>query len=150
MFLYFVQRQVFLIMKLILSLPDDTEVSLGQLKRLNESVIDRKCSVKVEATSFCFNNNLFFSSNIIFSCTVLFLFEKYDLHAFQNVLELQSILSLLKYYNLAYLFRFSTKFRYRLNFAKSLGFFDLFPLCSRRDPVIIWLRRFLKWGLSKI
>ena len=128
MFLYFVQRQVFLIMKLILSLPDDTEVSLGQL--------------------FIFG--LFFSSNIIFSCIVLFLFEKYDLHTFQNGLELQSILSLLKYYNLAYSFRFSTKFRCRLNFAKSLGFFDLFPLCSRRDPVIIWLWRFLKWGLSKI
>ena len=61
-------------MELIVSLPNDTEISSGQLKRLNESVIDPKCPMKVEATFFCFNNNLFFSSNIILSCILLFLF----------------------------------------------------------------------------
>ena len=43
----------------------------------NESVIDPKYLLKVEATSFCFDNNLSFSSNIILSCILLFLFEKY-------------------------------------------------------------------------
>ena len=47
----------FLIMELIASLHDDSEVFSGQLKRFNEYVIDLKCSMKVEATSFCFNSN---------------------------------------------------------------------------------------------
>ena len=59
-------------MELIVLLPDATEVSLGQLKRFKESVIDPKYSMKVEATSFSFNNNLFFLNNIIFSCILLF------------------------------------------------------------------------------
>ena len=84
---YFWRKTKFLIMKLLVSFPDDSEVSLGQLKRFNKSVIDAKCLLKVEATSFCFNKNLSFSSNI-FSCILLFLFEKYGLHAFQNGLEL--------------------------------------------------------------
>ena len=71
-------------MELIVSFPDDIEVSSGQLKRFNESVIDPTCSLKVEATSFCFDNNLSFSSNIIFSI-LLFLFEKYALHASKMV-----------------------------------------------------------------
>ena len=74
-------------MELIVSLPNDIEVSSGQLKRFNESVIDPKCSMEVEATSFYFGNNLFFSSNIIFSCILIFLFEKYGLHPFQNGFE---------------------------------------------------------------
>ena len=53
-----------------MSFPDYIEVSSGQLKRFNESVIDPQCLLKVEETSFCFGNNLSFSSNIIFSCTV--------------------------------------------------------------------------------
>ena len=80
-------------MELIVSFPDDIEVSSGQLKRFKESVIDPKCLLKIAATSFCFDNNLSFSSNIIFSCILLFLFEKYGLHAFQNGLELQSTLN---------------------------------------------------------
>ena len=47
----------FLIMELTASLHDDSEVFSGQLKRFNEYVIDLKCSMKVEATSFCFNSN---------------------------------------------------------------------------------------------
>ena len=130
--------------------PDDSEVSSGQLKRFNKSVIDPKCLLKVEETSFCFNNNLSFSSNI-FSCILLFLFEKYGLHAFQNGLELQSTLSFSKYCNLTYLFWFATKFHCRLNLTMSLGFidlfFDLFALFLTRDLVIIWSLRFLlKWG----
>ena len=69
--------------------PVDSEVSSGQLKGFNKSVIIPGCLFEVEATSFCFDNNLSFSSNI-FSCILLFLFEKYGLHAFQNGLELQS------------------------------------------------------------
>ena len=61
----------FLIMELIVSFPDDIEVSSGQLKRFNESVIDPKHLLKVEATSFCFDNNFYFSSNIIFSFILL-------------------------------------------------------------------------------
>ena len=80
-----------------MSFPDDIEVSLGQLKRFNKSVIDPKCLLKVDATSFCFDDNLSFSSNI-FSCILLFLFEKYGLHAFQNGFELQSTLSFSKYW----------------------------------------------------
>ena len=83
-------------MEVIVSFPDDIEGSSGQLKRFNESVIDPKCFVKVEATVFCFDNNLSFSNNIRFSCILLFLFEKYSLHAFQNGLELQSTLSFSK------------------------------------------------------
>ena len=74
-------------MELIASFPDDIEVSLGQLKRFNKSVIDPKCLLKAEATSFCFDNNLSFSSNI-FSCILLFQFQKYGLHAFENGLEI--------------------------------------------------------------
>ena len=37
----------FLIMELTMSLPNNTERSSRQLKRLNESVIDPKCSIKV-------------------------------------------------------------------------------------------------------
>ena len=84
-------------MELLVSFPDDIEVSSGQRKKFNESVVDPKCLLKVEATSFCFDNNLSFSSNIIFSCILLFLFEKYGLHASQHGLELQSTLSFSKY-----------------------------------------------------
>ena len=38
----------FLIMELTVSFLDDIEVSSGQLKRFNESVIDSKCLLKVE------------------------------------------------------------------------------------------------------
>ena len=58
--------------------------------------------LKIEATSFCLDNNLSFSSYIIFSCILLFLFEKYSSHAFQNGLELQPTLSFSKYCNLAF------------------------------------------------
>ena len=71
-------------MELIVSFPDDSEVSSGQLKRFNKSVIDPKCLLKVEAASFYFDKNSSFSTNI-FSCILLFLFEKYDLHASQMV-----------------------------------------------------------------
>ena len=71
-------------MELIVSFPDDSEVSSSQLKRFKKSVIDPKCLLKVEATSFYFDKNSSFSSNI-FSCILLFLFEKYDLHASQMV-----------------------------------------------------------------
>ena len=87
-------------MQLIVSFPDDTEVSSGQLKRFNESVIDPKFSLKVEATSFCFDNNLSFLSNIIFFVFhyilyfFLFLYEKYSLQAFQNGFGVQPTLSL--------------------------------------------------------
>ena len=66
--LYFWRKANFLIMELIVSFPDDIEVSSGQLKRFNKSVIDQKCLLKVEATSSCFDDNLSFSSNVIFSC----------------------------------------------------------------------------------
>ena len=85
---------MFLIMELVVSFPDDIEVSSGQLKWFNESVIDSKCLLKVEATSFCFDNNLSFSRNIIFSCMLLLLFENHRLHAFQNDLESQSTLTI--------------------------------------------------------
>ena len=126
-------------------------VSSGQLKRFSESLIDPKGFLKVEGTSICFDNNLSFSSNTILSCILLFLFEKYSLHAFQNDLELQSTLGFSKYCNLAYLFRFATKFCFHLNLIMSLGFFDLFALLLRRDPVIICLRRFLlKWVFDSL
>ena len=130
----------FLIMKLIVSFLDVIKVSLDQRKRFNESVIDPKCLLKVEATYFCLDNNLSFSSNIIFYCILLFLFEKYCLHAFQNGLELQSTLSFSKYCNLACLFRFVTRFRCRLTLTMSIGFFDLSALFLRRDLIIICFR----------
>ena len=110
-----------------MSFPDDNEVSSGQIKRFIKSVIDPRCLLKVEATSFCFDDNLAFRSNI-FSCILLFLFETYGLHAFQNGLGLQPKLSFSKYLNLTYLFRCATKFHCRLNLTMSLGFFDLFNL----------------------
>ena len=119
-------KTTFSIMEPIVSFLDDTEVCPGQLKRFNKSVIDSKCLLKVEATSFCFDNNLSFSSSITFFCILLFLFDKYGLHAFQNGLELQSTLSLSKYCNLTYLFRFVTRFRCRLNLTMSIGFLALF------------------------
>ena len=45
----------FLIMELILSFPDDIEVSSDQLERFEESVVDLKCLLKIEGTSFCFD-----------------------------------------------------------------------------------------------
>ena len=44
----------FLIMELILSFPDDTEVSSDQLKRFDESVVDPKCLLKIQGTSIFF------------------------------------------------------------------------------------------------
>ena len=41
-------------MELILSFPDDTEVSSDQLKRFDESVVDPKCLLKIEGTSIFF------------------------------------------------------------------------------------------------
>ena len=43
----------FFIMELIVSFPDNIEVSSSQLKRFNESIIDPKCLLKIAATSFC-------------------------------------------------------------------------------------------------
>ena len=37
----------FLIMELTMSLPNNTEISSGQLKRLKKSIIDPKCSLNV-------------------------------------------------------------------------------------------------------
>ena len=55
-------------MEFTLSFPAGVDVSSCQPKRFNESVINPKCLLKVDATSFCFANNLHFSTNIIFSC----------------------------------------------------------------------------------
>ena len=52
--------------KLIASIPDDNEVSSGQLKRFKEPVIDPKCLLKIAATSFCFDNNLSFQAILYF------------------------------------------------------------------------------------
>ena len=41
-------------MELILSFPDDTEVSSDQLKRFDESVVDPKCLLKIQGTSIFF------------------------------------------------------------------------------------------------
>ena len=117
-------KAIFLIMKLIVSFPDDIEVSAGELKRFKKSVIHLKCLLKVEVTPFCFDNNLSFSSNILFSCILLFLFEKYGSHAFQNGLELHSTLDFSKYCNSTCLFRFAPRFRCCLNLTMSIGFFD--------------------------
>ena len=43
----------FLIIVLIVSFPDDIEVSSGQLKRFNKSVIDPECLLKIAVTYFC-------------------------------------------------------------------------------------------------
>ena len=43
----------FLIMELIVSFPDDIEVSSSQWKRFNESLFDRECLLKIAVTSFC-------------------------------------------------------------------------------------------------
>ena len=53
-------------MELIVSFPNDIEVFSGQLKRFKESIVDPKCSLKIAAAYFCFDNNLSFSSNIKF------------------------------------------------------------------------------------
>ena len=128
---------------------NDVEVSSGQLKRFNQSVIDPKCLLKIPATSFCFYNNLSFSSNIIFSCILLFLFEKYGLHAFQNGLELWSTLSFSKYCNLVYLVRFANRFHCHLNLKMSLGFFWLICLVfeTRSDHYLL-LKVPIKMGFS--
>ena len=134
----------FLIIELTVSFADNIKVFLGQLKRFNESVIDPKCLLKVEATSCCFDNNLSFSSNIIFSCILLFLFEKYSLHAFQNDLELQSTLRFSKYCNLAYSGLHQVLLLLKLN--NVTWIFWLVGLFVRHDLVIICLQRFLlKW-----
>ena len=41
--------------ELILSLLDDIEVSSGQLKRSDESVVDPQCLLKIEVTFFYFD-----------------------------------------------------------------------------------------------
>ena len=45
-------------MKFTLSFPADIGVSSGQLKRLNEYVIDLKCLLKHEEICFCLDNSL--------------------------------------------------------------------------------------------
>ena len=52
----------------VVSFVDDIEKSSSQLKRFNESVIDPKCLLKIEAISFCFNNILSFSSIFLVQC----------------------------------------------------------------------------------
>ena len=126
----------FLIMELIVSFPDDIEVSSSQLKRFNKSVIDPKC---FWSEILLFDNILSFSSNIIFSCILLFLFENHGLHAFQNGLELQSTLSSSKYCNLA-----SDYSDYLLTqILISLLKLDLFALFLRHVLIIVSFRRFL-------
>ena len=130
-----------------MSVLDDIELSLGHVKRFSESVIDLKCLLKVAATSFCFDNNLFFSSCIIFSWILSFLSKKYGLHAFHNGLELQSTLCFSKYCNLVCLFRFVARFRWCLYVTMSIKFFYLLALFLRRDLIIICFGRLpLKWG----
>ena len=107
---------------------DDIQVSSGQLNGFKESVTDLKCLLKVEVTSFCFDNNLTFSSNIIFYCILPFLFEKYGLYAFQNGLELQSTLSFSNYFNLPCLFRFCHLVLLSLKFDNVNNIFRLISL----------------------
>ena len=62
-------------MELIVSFPDNIEVSSGKQKRFkDECVTDPKCLLKVETTSFYFDNNLSFSINIIFFVYCYFYF----------------------------------------------------------------------------
>ena len=61
----------FLIMELILSFPDDTEVSSDQLKRFDESVVDPKCLLKIQGTS------IFFIKIYPFKATLSFLVYYY-------------------------------------------------------------------------
>ena len=91
---YTLLKEKSLIMVLILPLSDDIEVSLRQLKRFDESVVDSKCLLKIETTYICFDKNLSFSSNIIFSRILLFLFKKSGLHAFLKGLELPSSIAI--------------------------------------------------------
>ena len=138
-FIFFILwwKTKFLIMELIVSFPDDIEVSSNQSKRFNESVNWFGMFVENCSNILLFDNILSFSSNIIFSCILQFLFEKYGLHAFQNYLELQSTLSFSKYCNLTYSFRFANRFCCHLNLTNSLGFSDLFALFLRHDLIII-------------
>ena len=107
----------FWIMELIVSFPNDIEVSLI-----------RNVFWKLKGHPFVLITNSSFSSNTIFSSILLFLFERCGLHAFQNGLELQPTLSLLKHCNLSRFFRFATRFCCRLNLAMSTGFFWLISL----------------------
>ena len=56
----------FLIIVLIVSFPDDIEVSSGQLKRFNESVIDPECLLKIAVTSFCLITFYLFQATLYF------------------------------------------------------------------------------------
>ena len=55
-----------LIMELIVSFSDDIEVSLSQLMRFNESVIDLECLLKIAATSFCLITFYLFQATLYF------------------------------------------------------------------------------------
>ena len=121
------QKVNFWIMELIVSFPNDVEVSLI-----------RNVFWKLKGHPFVLITNSSFSSNNIFSSILLFLFERCGLHAFQNGLELQPTLSLLKHCNLSHFFRFGTRFCCRLNLARSTGFFWLISLVFKT-----WSDRYL-------
>ena len=125
----------YLIMKLIASFPNDIEVSSAQLKRLDESVVDPKCLLKVSVTSFCFlikihhfQATYFLVYYYFYLRDTVYMLSKMDWNYHQHYF-------FSKYNNLAYLFRFATGFCCDLNLKMSLGFFDLFELFLR----VIWL-----------
>ena len=64
--LYTLVKGKFFNNELILSFPDYTEVPSGQLKRFDVPVVDPKCLLKIEATSFCFDQNLSFSKATLY------------------------------------------------------------------------------------
>ena len=62
-------------MALIVPFPDDIEVSSGQLKRFNESVIDLECLLKIAATSFCLIKFYPFQATLYFLVYYYFYFR---------------------------------------------------------------------------
>ena len=131
----------YLIMKLIASFPNDIEVSSAQLKRLDESVVDPKCLLKVSVTSFCFDKNSSFSSNI-FSCILLFLFERYGLYAFENGLELPSTLFFLKVQQFGLFIQICHRVLLWLKLENVIRIFWLVWIVFESDLIIICSRRF--------
>ena len=136
----------FLIMELIVSFPDDIEVSSSQLKRFNESVIDPECLLKIAATSFCLITFYPFQATLYVLVYYYFIWEL-RFTCFPKWFRITINTKFLKLLQFGYLFRFCNRFFCHLNLTMSPGFSDPFALFLRYDLIIICFRRFSsKWG----
>ena len=138
----------FLIVKLIVSFPDHIEVSSGQLKTFNESVIDPKCYWKLELHLLFWWQFILFKQHYIFLYITIFIWEV-RFTCFLKWFGTTMNTKFLKVLQLGLFIQICHQVLLPLNLTVSIGFFGLIALFLRRDLIIICFGRFLsKLGLG--